>query len=128
MFERTLAAEDQALFVADVEGEIAGYARIVHLLGRDAPADAAPAGYYLMGLAVGIAWRRRGLAEALTKARLSWAWSRTDRVYYFASAEPRLAGPAPQARLREVSRSFSFPGVDFAGGVGGALRLERPTG
>jgi hypothetical protein len=30
MFTRTIAAADQALFVAEVDGEIAGYARIVH--------------------------------------------------------------------------------------------------
>jgi hypothetical protein len=45
MIERTIAAVDQALFVANLGGEIAGYARIVdHRVADDAPADAAPAG------------------------------------------------------------------------------------
>jgi ribosomal protein S18 acetylase RimI-like enzyme len=119
MFQRTLAAADQALFVADSQGEIAGYARIVHhRSAADAP-DAAPEGYYLMGLVVGEAWRRRGLAEALTRARLRWAWSRTDRVWYFASADnPASLDLHHDLGFREHTREFSFPGVSFAGGSG----------
>jgi GNAT superfamily N-acetyltransferase len=50
-----------------------------------------------MGLAVHPRWRRRGIAARLTLARLEWAWSRTDVVWYF----------------REVTRNFSYPGITF---------------
>lgn len=127
MFDRTVAADDQALFVADIDGAIAGYARIVaHVVADDAPADAAPAGYYLMGLAIDTAWRRRGLAEALTSARLRWAWSRTDRVFYFASAaNPASLDLHGRLGFEELTRAFSFPGIDFAGGVGVLSVLHR---
>jgi ribosomal protein S18 acetylase RimI-like enzyme len=128
MFERSLAAEDHALFVADIDGEIAGYARIVdHRVAEDAPLNAAPAGFYLMGLAVGVPWRRRGLAEAVTRARLSWAWSRTDRVFYFASLQnPASLDLHRRLGFEEVTRDFSVPGVDFAGGVGVLSVVHRP--
>jgi ribosomal protein S18 acetylase RimI-like enzyme len=128
MFERTVAAEDQALFVADVDGEIAGYARIVdHHVADDSPAGAAPGGYYLMGLAIPAGWRRRGLAAALTSARLSWAWSRTDKVFYVASLQ-NLASLDLHRGLgfEEVTREFSYPGIDFAGGVGVLSVMHRP--
>ncbi len=130
MFERTVAAEHQSLFVAEVGGVIAGYARIVlHEPPADAPESAAPAGYYLMGLVVGPGWRRRGVAEALTVARLTWAWPRTGRVFYFASASnPASLELHRKLGFVEVSRSFSFPGVEFADGSGVLCALEGPTG
>ncbi len=128
MFQRTLASSDQALFVADIDGEIAGYARIVnHAAVQDAPADAAPAGYYLMGLAVAEEWRRHGLAEALTTARLRWAWSRTREVFYFASADnPASLDLHRRLGFRELTREFSFPGVEFAGGIGVLSVCDKP--
>jgi ribosomal protein S18 acetylase RimI-like enzyme len=128
MLQRTVDGDDQTVMVADIGGEIAGYARIVrHALPSDPPADAAPAGYYLMGLVVAAQWRRRGLAEALTKARLAWAWSRTHQVGYFASAEnPASLDLHRRLGFREVTRTFSYPGVDFAGGVGILSRCDRP--
>jgi ribosomal protein S18 acetylase RimI-like enzyme len=128
MFHRTLAAADQALLVADVGGEIVGYARVVHHgMPAEAPVDAVPEGYYLMGLAVAEHWRRRGLAEALTRARLRWAWSRTDRVWYFASADnPASLDLHRGLGFREHTREFAFPGVIFAGGSGVLCVLHRP--
>lgn len=128
MFERTIGTADQALFVADVDGEIIGYARVLsHRRTQTASGDAAPAGYYLMGLVVGDRWRRRGIARALTEARLDWCWARTDRVWYFASADNRASLDAHRGLgFREVTREFQFAGVEFAGGVGVLSVCERP--
>jgi GNAT superfamily N-acetyltransferase len=51
----------RALFVAEAEGQVAGYGRVV-LAGKDpGMAEAAPPGWYLLGLVVSQAWRRRGI-------------------------------------------------------------------
>jgi ribosomal protein S18 acetylase RimI-like enzyme len=128
MFRRATAAEDQALLVAEVEGEIAGYARVSHREELGDGARRTPAGYYLTGLVVADQWRRRGLAEALTMARLAWAWARTDKVWYFASADnsPSLA-LHQRLGFREVTRDFEHSGVDFAGGVGVLSVCDRPA-
>ncbi len=129
MFRRTLAAPDMLLVVAEVDGQIVGYARAV-LFVRDhqAPADTAPDGYYLMGLVVHQGWRRRGIAERLTAARMDWVWPRADAIWYFASAENQ-ASLDLHARLgfTEVTREFSYPGLVFAGGTGVLCRAERPV-
>ena len=126
--ERTSARQDAALMVADVNGEIAGYARIAWRdLPDDAAENAAPAGFYLLGLVVAGRWRRRGIAEALTLERLQWAWARSDRVFYFASAD-NLASLAVHERLgfRELTRDFTMPGLDYAPGGGVLACCRRP--
>jgi len=70
--------ERRALFVAEAGGEVVGYGRVVYV----AP-DAAPAGWYLLGLVVDQAWRRRGIGEALTRTRLAWILERAERALYF---------------------------------------------
>lgn len=49
-------------------------------------APGTPAGYYLSGVLVDPAWRRRGIATELTQARLRWAFARTDKVFYVTGA------------------------------------------
>ncbi|BEP12434.1 hypothetical protein acdb102_07450 [Acidothermaceae bacterium B102] len=128
MFERTLAADNKILFVAEVGGEVVGYARAVTFVsGADASADIVPDGIYLMGLVIAEGWRRRGIAAALTQARVQWAWARADVVWYFASADNR-ASLDLHSRLgfREVTRHFTYPGLTFTGGVGVLSRCDRP--
>ena len=129
MFERTLAADDKILFVAEVAGEIVGYARAVtYASGADAPPDVVPDGIYLMGLVVAEGWRRKGIAEQLTTARLEWGWARGDVVWYFASADNRPSLDLhSQLGFREVTRAFSYPGLTFTGGVGVLSRCDRPA-
>jgi GNAT superfamily N-acetyltransferase len=127
---------DRALFVARVDGIVGGYSRVERwTAAADAPATTAPDGWYLMGLLVDPAHRRAGIGRALTVARLDWLRTRTDRVWYFANARntPSLALHASLG-FREVSRTLTFPGVHFAGGVGGpgvaewARRAVAPPG
>jgi GNAT superfamily N-acetyltransferase len=89
--------QQRALFVAEASGQIAGYGRVVC-----APADpkpgTAPPGWYLLGLVVDQAWRRRGIGQALTTARMAWVSERSDRVYYF-TGDQNLASQALHKRL-----------------------------
>lgn len=119
-FARTREGDDLAIWVAELDGRVVAYARTVRFAPpSDAPRDTAPEGWYLMGVVVSPGSRRRGIAEALTRARLDWLAARTDVVRYVANARN-----APtidlHARLgfREVTRRFTLPGVTFDGGVG----------
>ena len=129
MFERTMAADDKIVFVAEVGEEIVGYARAVtYVSGPDAPPDVVPDGIYLMGLVVAEGWRRRGIAEQLTTARMQWGWARADVVRYFASAEnPASLDLHARLGFRAVTRDFTYPGLTFTGGVGVLCRCDRPA-
>jgi ribosomal protein S18 acetylase RimI-like enzyme len=70
---------------------VAGYGRVARFQPDPATPDAAPPGWYLLGLVVGPAWRRRGIGEALTTARMAWVAERADRVYYFTAHENRVS-------------------------------------
>ena len=112
--------EDDATFVARVDGEIAGFGAVGWL--DNAEADGArrvPPGWFLTGLVVAPAWRRRGIGAALTAHRLDWVRGRAEVVYYFANAR-NGATIDLHRRLgfEEVTREFAIPGVAFDGGVG----------
>jgi glyoxylase-like metal-dependent hydrolase (beta-lactamase superfamily II) len=129
-FERYLIADDRALFVAELEGEFAGYGRLERLVPEsvgDAPA--APAGWYLVGVVVPARWRRRGVGTALTQARLAWAWGRTDEVWYFVNARNRASIDLHQEfGFVEVTRDFAVPGVRFEDGHGTGVLLRCQRG
>jgi aminoglycoside 6'-N-acetyltransferase I len=88
----------------------------------------APAGYYLGGVSVLPSERRRGVASALTEARLQWIWSRVPQAWYVVNA-----GNTESIELHkrwhfiEVGRSPQFHTTTFAGGVGLLMRAERPS-
>jgi ribosomal protein S18 acetylase RimI-like enzyme len=110
-------AGEMVLLVAETAGAVAAYgcaARFEPPPG--APHDCAPAGWYLAGVVVAPALRRRGIAAALTGARLS----RLPRpVYYFAnelnSASIDLHRPVG---FVELTRAFWHPDATFTGGKG----------
>jgi ribosomal protein S18 acetylase RimI-like enzyme len=130
-FAADVARAERELLVAVVTatGTLAGYGRIARFdPPPDAPANVAPAGWYLGGLLVAGAHRRQGIGSALTRARLEWISARSDEAWYFSNAR-NVASLALHERLGfvEVTRDFVFPGVGFTGGVGvlcrAALRL-----
>ena len=125
-FARRAAADPVTTFVARVDGEIAGFGAVGWL--DDAEADGVrrvPPGWFLTGLVVAPAWRRRGIGAALTAHRLDWLRGRAEVVYYFANAR-NGATIDLHRRLgfEEVTREFAIPGVAFEGGVGVLFRAR----
>jgi ribosomal protein S18 acetylase RimI-like enzyme len=115
-----LQAPNRRLFVAVAESQVVGYGRVAYFEPPDnPPANVAPAGYYLSGLLVSEAWRRHGLGERLTGARLSWIYRRASEAWYFTNARNR-ASLALHAKLGfvEITRDFIYPGITFEGGSG----------
>jgi ribosomal protein S18 acetylase RimI-like enzyme len=131
-WERSLTASvtdpERMLHVADDGGRIAGYSRATHWVRpEDAPANAAPSGWYLMGLVVAPGYRRRGVGRALTDSRLASIAELASEVWYFANARNQ-ASLDLHARLgfAEVTRDFWFPDLTFDGGVGVLARARFP--
>jgi ribosomal protein S18 acetylase RimI-like enzyme len=110
-----------------VAGAIVGYGRTAWFEApADAPGTVAPPGYYLSGLLVDAAHRRRRLGHALTVARLQWIFEHAAEAYYFADLHNH-ASIALHAQLGfvEVTREFTFPGAGFDAGEGILFRLTR---
>jgi ribosomal protein S18 acetylase RimI-like enzyme len=108
------------LLVAEIEGLLVGFARVLHFQpAPDSPADIAPAGWYLMGLVVTLAFRRRGIGAELTRRRLDWIAERASEAFYFANAQNRASIALHEAfQFEEITRDFTYPSVTFKGGVG----------
>ena len=122
-FQRLLAAtaDGQSLLLVAALGETtAGYGKTAHFTPpADSPSNVAPAGFYLTGLIVDPAYRRRGLGLALTRARLDWIGERSPRAYYFANERNRVSIDLHQALgFVELTRDFHHPHVRFEGGAG----------
>lgn len=123
-----LGKDDHHLLVAVVGHEVVGFGQVMPFVAPSgAPIDVAPDGYYLVGLVVAPAWRRRGIGERLTIARMAWVAQRADAVWFFANARN---GATLDLHRRlgfvEVSRQFTVPGVTFEGGNGVLLRAQLP--
>jgi ribosomal protein S18 acetylase RimI-like enzyme len=121
---RDLAKDDYCMLVAVIGTEIVGFAQVMHFVAPpDAPADIAPDGYYLIALIVAPDWRRRGIGDDLTNARIAWVAERAGEVFYFANAGNRaILDLHERLGFAEVSRRFTFPGVTFIGGEGVLLK------
>ncbi len=85
-FAADITGEQRQMFVAKANGQVLAYGRILDLAAEEA-GPGTPAGYYLGGVLVDPAWRGRGLATALTRARLHWAFARTGTVFYVTGAD-----------------------------------------
>jgi ribosomal protein S18 acetylase RimI-like enzyme len=98
--------QERALFVAEAAGAVVAYGRVVLFQPVPATPDPAPRGWYLLGLVVDQAWRRRGIGEALTIARMAWVAGRADRIYYFTAHENQVS--------QELHRRLGFVPLDGA--------------
>jgi ribosomal protein S18 acetylase RimI-like enzyme len=96
----------RALFVAEANGQLVGYGRVVCVDADPKVAEAAPPGWYLLGLVVDEAWRRRGIGEALTRARMAWVSGRSNRLYCFTHR-----GNAASQALHERLGFTKLPGT-----------------
>jgi ribosomal protein S18 acetylase RimI-like enzyme len=125
-FRRSFEDPAHLLVVADSEGRIGAYGRAgLFEPAPDAPDDTVPRGFYLTGVVVLPEQRGRGIATALTRARLDWIGKRAPEAWYFANAR-NTASIELHRRFgfEEVSRRFSFPGLTFEGGEGILFRAS----
>lgn len=85
-FAADITGERRQMFVAKANGQVVAYGRILELAAEEA-GPGTPAGYYLGGVLVDPAWRGRGIATVLTRARLRWAFAKTGTVFYVTGAD-----------------------------------------
>lgn len=118
--------DNRVLLVAERHGEVLGYAWLAWLTPVADGGRNAPDGWYLSGIAVAPAFRRRGIGRRLTWARIRWVLQRQPAVFYVVSASNQ-SSRALHAELgfREVSDDFVVPGLVFANDDGILCRLEE---
>jgi GNAT superfamily N-acetyltransferase len=115
-----LPAEDRLLLIAARDAEVLAFGRARYLasfqFAPGEPAGPVPEGWYLTGLIVAPALRRRGIGAQITRRRLAWVAGRATRTFYFANSinRPSIELHA-QFGFRESVRDFKFPGVTFSG-------------
>ena len=122
-FRRLLPAcdsGDACALVAEADARTVGFGKVARFVPpADSPANAAPSGWYLAGVVVSPAWRRRGIGALLTRSRLEWIAERADRAYYFANARNQASIDLHRRfGFVELTRDFHHPKVTFKGGVG----------
>lgn len=114
---------DRLVLVAEHEGRVQGYGKAERLAPED-DGGRGPSGWYLTGVIVRPAARRRGLGMLLTQERIRRLAARTGEVWYFANTR-NAASIALHERIGFTlhSRDFRVPGVVFEGGSGALFRL-----
>lgn len=117
---------DKMLLVAVVDGAVVGFARAGRMAQpADAQAADMPEGWFLLGVMVADAWRRRGIGRALTLPRLRWIAERADGAYYFTNAANQTSIALHRALgFVEVDPDFHAPGVSSDGGPVILFRLD----
>jgi ribosomal protein S18 acetylase RimI-like enzyme len=121
-FASDITGDSRQMFVAKANGRVIGYGRVAEMAADEA-GPGTPAGCYLSGVLVEPAWRRRGIATALTRARLRWVFARTDEAFYVTGAD-NIASLHLHAALgfQEMKR---FESDRSAAGVDVLSRLAR---
>ena len=122
-FERTHAealSGRSLLVVASLAERIIAYGKVGYFASpTDSLPNVAPEGWYLTGVVVRSAYRRRGLGLQLTVARLAWIRERSRNAYFFANERNRASIELHRAAgFVELTRDFHFPGAQFEGGSG----------
>lgn len=113
-FARDVAAVDKHPVVAVLDGEVVGYARTLPFQPNDdSPANAAPRGYYLLGLVVAEAHRRRGVGRLLTQERLRWLARRGSGTAFYYTHRHNTASQRLHEQLgfHRLTDDFWFPAL-----------------
>ena len=85
IYQRDSARAERAAQVgAFVNDELIGFARVVWVEFEVPKVNQAPSGWYLLGVNVQSAHRRRGIATLLTNWRIDWLANRADPLFYVA--------------------------------------------
>ena len=115
-FAAPILDENRLVVVASVDGSIAGWGKTHFWSYADGQA---PGGHYLGGVTVLPAFRRHGIARALTQARLDWIWARTDSAWYIVNLSNQASIDFHrQWGFTEVARAAKFHMTSFTGGIG----------
>ena len=119
-FAGIAAGNPWVLFVADVDGGAVGFGRIRQVATR----EGVPGGWYLMGLIVHRAYRRRGIGLGLTRRRLAWIRERSREAYYFANKQNRASIDLHTVLgFHPVTDEFEYERANFARGDGSLYRI-----
>jgi aminoglycoside 6'-N-acetyltransferase I len=114
-FAADITDDSHQMFVAKAKGQVVAHARVAELAADEA-APGTPAGCYLSGILVDPAWRRRGIATALTRARLRWVFNRTDEAFCVIGADNiaslRLHAALGFQEIKRFGSERSAVGVD----------------
>jgi aminoglycoside 6'-N-acetyltransferase I len=125
---RSDIGEKRLLVVGEIGARVVGFGRVAYLVpAAGAPANATPEGWYLGGVMVTAAHRRRGIGHELTRRRLEWLRERgAGTAWFVVNAENRASIDLHAAfGFREVTRDFVQPGISFSGrGEGILYRVE----
>jgi GNAT superfamily N-acetyltransferase len=130
LFRHNVEHHDRYLVVAQAGDELIGYGRTAWFEPDGAaPPNAAPAGYYLIGLVVDPSWRRRGVASAIIRARLAWVAQRACEAWYFSDVRNRVSIQLHErAGFTTITDDFWFPSVTDHGGSHLLGRVTLPPG
>ena len=111
------------MFVAKANAQVVAYGRVIELADEAGPGI--PAGCYLRGVLVDPAWRRQGIATELTRARLRWAFARTDKVFYVTGADNiaslHLHAALGFQEMKRFGSERSAAGVDVLSQLAGTV-------
>lgn len=119
--ERARCSARNLVITAKVAGEAVGYA--IAGFFPEHPVDHAPAGYYMNGVTVNPAWRRRGVGSLLTRRRMEWVWERGSVIWCVISGRNRASLEMHRKLGFDcVMTGSSLRGIEFIGGEGWLMR------
>ncbi len=125
---RRLDFENALLLVATIGDAFLGYAGAQVLEPPPQPdGSATPSGWYLTGLVVAPAHRRRGVGAGLTSARMERLASH-DVFAFMSDANRASIVLHENLGFARVLDHFAYPGVSFTGGSGSLYRLAHRGG
>jgi ribosomal protein S18 acetylase RimI-like enzyme len=127
-FASDITDDRRQMFVAKANGQVVAYGRVIELAAGEA-GPGTPAGLYLSGVLVDPAWRHRGIAAELTRARLRWAFARTDTVFYVTGADNtaslHLHAALGFQEIKRFGSERSAVGVDVLSRLAGTAERSR---
>jgi aminoglycoside 6'-N-acetyltransferase I len=127
-FASDITDDRRQTFVAKANGQVVAYGRVIELAAGEA-GPGTPAGLYLSGVLVDPAWRHRGIAAELTRARLRWAFARTDTVFYVTGADNtaslHLHAALGFQEIKRFGSERSAVGVDVLSRLAGTAERSR---
>jgi ribosomal protein S18 acetylase RimI-like enzyme len=120
--------DEHRFVVARSGGAVVGYAAAGRFLPpENSPGNCAPAGFYLRGVVVAVAARRRGIGGALTVDRLRWVGQRATEAFFCTTTDNEASIRLHSAfGFSELTRDFWFPRLNLT--RGGILFVCRSLG